>query len=467
MSRYYLTLGNLVNQDQTLLTTVVSLDPMYAYFDVDEPTVLRVRRAINELEPAKIGWGAVDEPSQLFNRRWLMNDDKELRNPFGGVWRQSDKSLYEVENGPGIDRLARVRAGMNFRWAGSDDDMRANAAYNWEQSVAPVDIAFVQESTFGGSGFPAERQDHAFVSESGPTWVPGITDLGKRIREFNFDANARLISTRPFLEYTGTGYATVAAVAAGPDGLYFSDLFPEQASPIDAEAHVYRIRYVGRVAIAAAVIDDPTRLVGFSAAITVPSRTSVLWDFGDGTTSTEESLLHAFTGPGPYDVRLTVTSGQNSVAEDTKRVKFPNMPGSGLAAVYRDPDGNQFSRIDPQLDFNWTQDAPLAADTLDINWTGAIVPSISGHYVLKVQADGDALLVLDGRTIIDKRNRDSGTSDSIYLEAARRYSFSLSCPNTPMVGFTQLLWVSDGMLPRLVPREALYPLTDRRRVAGH
>jgi multidrug efflux system membrane fusion protein len=47
-SRYYLTLGNLANQDQTLLTTVVSLDPIYAYFDVDEPTVLRIRRAINE-----------------------------------------------------------------------------------------------------------------------------------------------------------------------------------------------------------------------------------------------------------------------------------------------------------------------------------------------------------------------------------------------------------------------------------
>jgi multidrug efflux system membrane fusion protein len=48
VSRYYLTVGNLVNQDQTLLTTVVSLDPMYGYFDVDEPTVIRVRKAINE-----------------------------------------------------------------------------------------------------------------------------------------------------------------------------------------------------------------------------------------------------------------------------------------------------------------------------------------------------------------------------------------------------------------------------------
>jgi multidrug efflux system membrane fusion protein len=46
VSRYYLTLGNLANQDQTLLTTVVSLDPMYAYFDMDENTLLRVTRAI-------------------------------------------------------------------------------------------------------------------------------------------------------------------------------------------------------------------------------------------------------------------------------------------------------------------------------------------------------------------------------------------------------------------------------------
>jgi RND family efflux transporter MFP subunit len=32
--------GNLVNADQTLLTTVVTEDPMYAYFDVDERTYL-------------------------------------------------------------------------------------------------------------------------------------------------------------------------------------------------------------------------------------------------------------------------------------------------------------------------------------------------------------------------------------------------------------------------------------------
>jgi multidrug efflux system membrane fusion protein len=48
ISRYYMTGGNLVNQDSTLLTTIVSLDPMYAYFDLDEPSLIRIRRAIVE-----------------------------------------------------------------------------------------------------------------------------------------------------------------------------------------------------------------------------------------------------------------------------------------------------------------------------------------------------------------------------------------------------------------------------------
>ncbi len=52
VSRYVVTVGNLVQAgDQgggTLLTTIVSVDPMYAYFDVDEYTVLRVRRLIRE-----------------------------------------------------------------------------------------------------------------------------------------------------------------------------------------------------------------------------------------------------------------------------------------------------------------------------------------------------------------------------------------------------------------------------------
>jgi RND family efflux transporter MFP subunit len=50
ISRYNVTVGNLVQAGDvtggTLLTTIVSVDPIYAYFNVDERTVLRVKRLI-------------------------------------------------------------------------------------------------------------------------------------------------------------------------------------------------------------------------------------------------------------------------------------------------------------------------------------------------------------------------------------------------------------------------------------
>ncbi len=42
ISRYFYTTGNLVSENQTLLTTIVSMDRMYAYFDVEERTYQRL-----------------------------------------------------------------------------------------------------------------------------------------------------------------------------------------------------------------------------------------------------------------------------------------------------------------------------------------------------------------------------------------------------------------------------------------
>ena len=44
-----------------------------------------VRLAINNLEPARIGWGGIDEPSEVFNRRWHVSDPELRKNPFGGI----------------------------------------------------------------------------------------------------------------------------------------------------------------------------------------------------------------------------------------------------------------------------------------------------------------------------------------------------------------------------------------------
>ncbi|KAA5543049.1 hypothetical protein FYK55_12195 [Roseiconus nitratireducens] len=44
-----------------------------------------VRRAIENLRPARIAWGSIDEPSEVFNRRWFVHNAALLTNPFGGV----------------------------------------------------------------------------------------------------------------------------------------------------------------------------------------------------------------------------------------------------------------------------------------------------------------------------------------------------------------------------------------------
>lgn len=48
VSRNYIDAGNLVGQDKTVLTNIVTMDPIYAYFDVDERSLLRIQKLIRE-----------------------------------------------------------------------------------------------------------------------------------------------------------------------------------------------------------------------------------------------------------------------------------------------------------------------------------------------------------------------------------------------------------------------------------
>jgi hypothetical protein len=114
-----------------------------------------------------------------------------------------------------------------------------------------VNITFIQQQTFGGSHFPPSLWDTAFVGESGPTYGQGPQSLGKRVVSFKLDANGALVSGPTTLaEYTGSGHGTVVGLAAGPDGLYFTELYKDlnAETPIDAGARVFRIRYVGQTA---------------------------------------------------------------------------------------------------------------------------------------------------------------------------------------------------------------------------
>jgi hypothetical protein len=61
-----------------------------------------VRLALGNLAPAEIGWGSVDAPEHLFNRRWLIKEGETVPSPFGG----EEHALMNPGRNPKIDRPA-------------------------------------------------------------------------------------------------------------------------------------------------------------------------------------------------------------------------------------------------------------------------------------------------------------------------------------------------------------------------
>jgi RND family efflux transporter MFP subunit len=92
ISRRAIDPGNLVKADDTVVTTIVSLDPVYAYFDLDERTTLQLRRLIRE---HKIEWsldaglpvlmGLADESG--FPRQGVINFAENRVDSDTGTWR--------------------------------------------------------------------------------------------------------------------------------------------------------------------------------------------------------------------------------------------------------------------------------------------------------------------------------------------------------------------------------------------
>ena len=64
-------------------------------------------------------------------------------------------------------------------------------------------------------------------------------------------------------------------------------------------------------------------LVAFTSAIS-GNPTSIAWDFGDGTTSTQANPVHTYSSPGIYAVRLTASKGGVS------SVAIKTIPVTGL-----------------------------------------------------------------------------------------------------------------------------------------
>jgi RND family efflux transporter MFP subunit len=92
ISKRYIDPGNLVKADDTILTTIVSLDPIYAYFDLDERTTIRLKELIDRKEirwstdrslPVLLGLASED----AYPRKGFIDFADNRVDPDTGTWR--------------------------------------------------------------------------------------------------------------------------------------------------------------------------------------------------------------------------------------------------------------------------------------------------------------------------------------------------------------------------------------------
>jgi hypothetical protein len=280
-----------------------------------------------------------------------------------------------------------------------------------------VQIAWVQRDTFDGSGFPDSRMGRAYVTESGPTWATGAQAIGKSVSELILSGE-ELVERRKLLEYNGTGKATAAALAAGPDGLYFSDLYKDEfiETPIDRGANIFRIRWTGYpdFTVQASVSPDPL-LVRFADKSYVPDAVTWRWEFGDGTSSSERNPEHRYPQPGTYLVRLRV----NEQYLCTRKVRVGAEAVPLRAEYYSGPDftGSVQTRSEPSLAV-----AMEKADPFSVRWTGTLSPRFSERYTLQAETEGDVRVIIGDQVVISGDDRtveidfEAGTDYPIIVE---------------------------------------------------
>ncbi len=98
-------------------------------------------------------------------------------------------------------------------------------------------------------------------------------------------------------------------------------------------------------------VDIENLCLGFETNFTLSSNeiiTSVLWDFGDGTTSTDENPAHVYAIPGTYTVTVTVNSANNASTITQEVTIFPTPITNDVSnlTVCDDPSNDMIESFD-------------------------------------------------------------------------------------------------------------------------
>ncbi len=182
-----------------------------------------------------------------------------------------------------------------------------------------------------------------------------------------------------------------------------------------------------------------------------PSITSYAFDsWGDGGAAATRTIIVADT-----DTTYLAIYRVNAGAVGT---------GDGLAGAYYDNldfTGRSGRRIDPIINFDWTNRSPLyliAPTTFSVRWTGWIQPQFSQTYTFYTRSDDGVRLWINGQFIIGNWGNHAETENQgrILLRAGQRYPIRIDYFQNTGAAAMKLLWSSASTPKSIVPRSQLY-----------
>ncbi|NBR85447.1 MAG: hypothetical protein EBS84_08205 [Proteobacteria bacterium] len=187
-----------------------------------------------------------------------------------------------------------------------------------------------------------------------------------------------------------------------------------------------------------------------------------------------ELRLEYYDNLGPAHVRLSWTGpgipksivprSQLHAAIGTKPADPAPVHGL-LASYYRRTQldsSSAVTRIDPQLDFDWGNNAPVPevpAESFSARWSGQVAAQFTESYTFHVETGGGVKLWLDGVLILDQWRDQPGDfySTVVPLTAGQKYDLRVEHFNTSKEAKMRLLWSSASQRKLPIPADALTP----------
>ncbi|PAW84726.1 MAG: hypothetical protein B9S33_11125 [Pedosphaera sp. Tous-C6FEB] len=136
-----------------------------------------------------------------------------------------------------------------------------------------------------------------------------------------------------------------------------------------------------------------------------------------------------------------------------------------LAAYFRRTELDSISavtRLDPQLDFTWGNNAPVAevpAESFSVRWSGQVTAPFTESHTFHVEAGGGVRVWLDGQRILDQWRDQPGEfySTVVPLTAGQKYDLRVEHSSTNKEAKLRLLWSSASQRKSVIPATALSP----------